>query len=109
MEGSPGRKLEVAAEAEKMEDAHRLALNGLLSLWFLQCRQSAHQTTALIEWPRSQSDGDIFSIEVPSSQMTLACVKLAKNKNLTNMLSYVVSEFYRPHLCKPTNKQTHSF
>ena len=28
-----------------------------------------------------QYDGGIFSVEVPSSQMTLACVKLTKNKN----------------------------
>lgn len=31
--------------------------------------------------PAGQCEGSIFSTEVPSSQMTIACVKLTKNLN----------------------------
>jgi hypothetical protein len=34
--------------------------------------------------PTGQSIGGLFSVEVPSSQMTLACVKLTKNKTKQN-------------------------
>jgi hypothetical protein len=35
-------------------------------------------------FPTGQSDGGKFSVEVLSSQMTLACIKLTKNKKLTH-------------------------
>jgi hypothetical protein len=43
------------------------------------------QENAPIDFPTDQSDGRVFSIEVPSSQRTLAWIKLTKTKTNTNI------------------------
>jgi hypothetical protein len=64
-----------------------------------------NQENASIGLTTGQFGGDIFSIEVPSSKMTLACVKLIKNQlaqRATNTLSHwaIFSSPNKPFLLK---------
>jgi hypothetical protein len=89
-----GRHLEEGTEAEAVEGegSQAFLLHGLLSVlsYAIQdclprdsiiCWPGPHisilnQENALMYLPTGQSDGGIFSAEVPSSDMTLAYVKL---------------------------------
>lgn len=85
-EGNQGRDLEVRTVTEAMEgDAYWLAVMACLAFFLTASRTTITGVTLpSVGWALSHQSnqailvGDVFSVELPFSQILLACVKLKK-------------------------------